>query len=488
MAIKVRTWSQSEWRRPGRLHHYTEGDFHDLSGLYPDYTRRKIKRGPAWSTHVPWPEEAGVFEGFVDANVLILDPTNNIFCFYGKLTNGHLATVHWSRDSKSLVDKYDLTTALGSSKAGSGYHGRTSLYVGGKLYLISAGYDIHYGANLATQPPTVEAGTFGTLAVYGDKIFAADRTQGIIYRLNAAGTSFEAYYTPRTYLRILDIIPFHQYLAVIAKTSDGRLGVYRIPDIYIQTAHEIGSIPASTSRYASGTIYSAGRPFAHVGERIYMLSGYLNPIEEPLLNLYEFDGTHLRKIAEITDIPTYADTQSLGLLAWHGELVLYALDDTGTDHYVKLLVGDRFVDFAPLSATLASLSAVYSAGGDLVVTCEDGSDNEGFKYTYGRQDGWISTCRLDMGQPGRLKTLHHIAAELDAKAEDFFIKLWYKIDDADNWTQAGTTQENTYRPAAQDLDLEFYLLQIKVELDDDTGNDEDFAIERVTITYSADLE
>ena len=108
MAVKLRTWSQSEWRRPGRLHHYAEGDFHDLSGLYPDYTRRKVKRGPAWSAHVPWPEEVGVFEGFVDANVLVLDPGNNIFAFYGKLTNGHLASVHWSRTNKAVADKYGV--------------------------------------------------------------------------------------------------------------------------------------------------------------------------------------------------------------------------------------------------------------------------------------------------------------------------------------------------------------------------------------------
>ena len=153
----------------------------------------------------------------------------------------------------------------------------------------------------------------------------------------------------------------------------------------------------------------------------------------------------------------------------------------------KMLVGDRLIDFSSLSGVLPTLAAVYNAGGDLIIICEDGSSNEGFKHTLGRMDGHVITSRMDMGQPGRVKTLHNITAMLDAAADDFFIKLYYRTEDTAAWTQAGATAENTLRAAAEDLDVEFYQLQVKVELDDDTAANTDVAIEKIGITYSIDL-
>ena len=77
MPIHVRTQILSKFSRPGRQHYAQEGDFAEVSGLYPDYTRNKLKRAPAWSAHVPWPEEATTFEGFTACNVVITSPDDN---------------------------------------------------------------------------------------------------------------------------------------------------------------------------------------------------------------------------------------------------------------------------------------------------------------------------------------------------------------------------------------------------------------------------
>jgi hypothetical protein len=491
MTTHIRTWDQSKFILPGRKFqsYKDEGEFDDISGLYPDRRNECLRRGPGWSSHVPWPTAAGTFEGFSHCNAVVLDADENSFVFLGKLTTpaNHLASVHWSRDSKALVDKYDMTTDLGASYPSMGHHQRDVLYLGGKLYIISASYDIYWGANLSSQPADNQAGTFGIVCPYGDKVFLADSTQGVIHRLNAAGTSFDVYYTPRTYLQTLAIFPYREFLCVIGRLADGVLGVYRIPDVFIQTSHQIGVIPDATARYASGTARSAGSPFAQIGEYVYMLTGYLNPIETGLMQLYSFDGAHIRYVGDLDGIPARSSCRALGLLPWHGRLCCFALASSGTAHYLKMLQRDRFIDFAPLSGTLVTLSAVYEVGGDLVLIAEDGAGNEGFYYTEGLSDGWVTTTYLDMGQPGRLKTLHSITAHMSDQADDFFVKLYYRVDDTAAWTQAGTTQEQTIRPTAEDLDTEFYVLQIKVELDDDTGNDEDIAIEKISVTYSADL-
>ena len=257
--------------------------------------------------------------------------------FYGKLTTpaNHLAVVQWDRDAKALADKYDMTLDLGSYSPCSGYHGRAAIYFAGDLFIVSLNYDLYFGSNLTAQPSDSYEGTFGVVVAYGDKVFLADKNQGLIYRLNEAATDFELYYTPRTYLKVQAIFPYHQYLCVIAKQSDGRIGVYRIPDIYVQTAHEIGHIPNSTGRYASGSQYSAGNPYAAVGDLIYILTGYQNPAESPLMGLYSFDGTRIRHVFDVTDIPAQADCQSMGLLDWRGNLILWALDDTLTTHTLK---------------------------------------------------------------------------------------------------------------------------------------------------------
>ena len=53
-------------------------------------------------------------------------------------------------------------------------------------------------------------------------------------------------------------------------------------------------------------------------------------------------------------------------------------------------------------------------------------------------------------------------------------------------TDAGT-DSNTQRAVAGSLSDLFYTLQLKITLDDDTGNSEDIRIESISIIYSIDV-
>jgi hypothetical protein len=70
---------------------------------------------------------------------------------------------------------------------------------------------------------------------------------------------------------------------------------------------------------------------------------------------------------------------------------------------------------------------------------------------------------LDVGYPNCKKRLDRIAVLLDGAAVD------------------------VYAAAAADAG-EFYTLQLRVDLDDDTGDDEDIAIAAVSVTYSIDTQ
>ena len=90
-----------------------------------------------------------------------------------------------------------------------------------------------------------------------------------------------------------------------------------------------------------------------------------------------------------------------------------------------------------------------------------------------------------MGHPGRQKRLSQIAAWLSDAAAGFGCKIEYRTDDTAAWTDAGT-DSNTRRAVVSDLSDHFYALQLKLTLDDDTGNDEDIRIEALSVIYTID--
>jgi hypothetical protein len=98
-----------------------------------------------------------------------------------------------------------------------------------------------------------------------------------------------------------------------------------------------------------------------------------------------------------------------------------------------------------------------------------------------------------MAMPARQKRLNHITVhtDVDAAADTGFkILIKYRTDDNchdgddDNWTTS-VTANSTPRAVTAEIGVEFYLLQVRVDVDDDSGNNLDRKIEAITIDYSA---
>jgi len=100
------------------------------------------------------------------------------------------------------------------------------------------------------------------------------------------------------------------------------------------------------------------------------------------------------------------------------------------------------------------------------------------------QDGYLITSRLDMDCPGRQKRLLRLTVLLDGAAVDFDVIIKYRTDDTAAWTTAVTSDDTTRVTVDITTAVTFYTLQVRVDLDDDTGNDEDIRIGAVSVLYS----
>ncbi len=101
-------------------------------------------------------------------------------------------------------------------------------------------------------------------------------------------------------------------------------------------------------------------------------------------------------------------------------------------------------------------------------------------------DGYLITSRLDMGRPGKEKRLSRIVVFLSANVASFACKIEYRVNDTAAWTTGGTST-NTQRAIVDSLSTSFYALQLKITLDDDSGNNEDIRIEGLSVIYSVDV-
>jgi hypothetical protein len=121
----------------------------------------------------------------------------------------------------------------------------------------------------------------------------------------------------------------------------------------------------------------------------------------------------------------------------------------------------------------------------VVVTCHDESNGEGIMYLGDGdlEDGNITTSWLDFDAPGRLKRLEQLTVVTDSNVSDFKVHIYYRTDDTASWTLA-TTGNNTQVIRATGLDVDFYKLQIKVLLDDDSGGNCDVRISAINATVT----
>jgi len=480
MAISIREWVQTEWKRPKAPFASQPGDFWDASGLRPDATRRRLRRAPGWSAHVAWPA------GFADPEGCFYDRTNEVVVFLGRKTaNDHLASVYYDTATWSASSVNDLGIDVSTYGALQGYHQRNVLHWGGATWLITDNWDVYSGDYSAAPLTRVWQATGGrsarVLMAYADRLFFTD-DQGKVYRLDGGGASFSAFYSNANDLDVRFMTAFHQYLALVGRTRDGALRVYRLPDVNPMILHEVTHLEGATGAEPYTTPFTDGCLFLAHRDRILFTSGWY--ADSGVLDLYAFDGHRIQRVAQLEDLPDLGDVRSAGLLAWRDEPLFWVVRTDTTGQEIRLLLADGSTDFLPLTAAHSSYSAVYSVGGYLVAVAKSGGD-EGFYHTTGLSDGYVETSWLHFGSPGRLKRLNRLAVTLDGKASSFNVKLKYRVDGDTSWTQVANTG-NAVRVAADLAGVSFYRLQVRVELDDDTGANKDYAIESISVVYSVD--
>jgi hypothetical protein len=213
---------------------------------------------------------------------------------------------------------------------------------------------------------------------------------------------------------------------------------------------------------------------------------YTNPPPRQVHRRPKRPRSRARHVCEIRHDPNAGGSgfpAAAGLLSWRGELLYYALE--GTAQTFKVLRGSEFAEFPTLSATASTQPFAGVFGGHLVATADD--TNEGVHYLQDAtaSDGFLVTSRLDMDRPGKQKRLSQIAVVLSEAVASFGCKIEYRTDDTAACTDAGT-DTNTRRAVASGLSDTFYMLQLRITLDDDTGNNEDVRIDALSVLYSVD--
>jgi hypothetical protein len=310
--------------------------------------------------------------------------------------------------------------------------------------------------------------------------------------LDADDDSLDSYYDPVADLNIHFMGPFHQYLLLVSRAEDGLITLHRLPDVNPLVLHDVDHLRAASGAYPYASPFTDGCMFAIHGSRLYFTSGWHAPGAGTELDVYGFDGTRVEWVARLRDLPDEGDVRSAGLLVWQEELLFWFVRSDSTSQEIRMVMGDDTISFLQKTATHSNYSAVYSLGGELVLVCKSGSD-EGFYHTAAEtlSDGHFISSKHDFGFPGRLKRLEQITAILDGNDADFDVVLKYRTDDASSWTTAATVADTRVAKATGigargSGPVTFNTLEVRVDVVDGSGSDLDYAIEGVSVLYSAD--
>lgn len=473
MPVTVKEWVQREWIQPKVSLFHNRGDFYNLVGLSPDLIRETLKRSPAWSAHLQ-------HSGLTAVKAMFYDENNARYVLFGTNAASHLASTYFSSSWVAKGTIYEQTAATASL---AGLSGRNCLYFGSYVYAIGADSHVYRGGNytggLTDFYSTADA---ICLAPFGGRVYLAT-TYGKIWRLNDADNAFETHYDSVANFYPLFMTAFRGYLLIVAVQDTGAIHFYRLSQSASgsnpNVLQELAKTPGTLTDYGTH-----GCLFALHNDQLYFSPGpYTNPDATKVLDIYSFNGSQIKRIAQLP--AATASPNAAGLVHWRGELIFYAPASSGTQNY-KMLIGNQFVDAVPGTINVTGLSALAAnLGNELVTTGLDGSSNEGIHHAGAAnlQDGYLLSSWLDLGSPGALKRLESITVLLTGKKADFKVLLKYRTDDNTGWTTAATGN-NTRRPHVANLGVEFYQLQLRIDLDDDSSpGDEDIRITAISASY-----
>lgn len=477
MTVSVKHWLQSEWRRPNIHRWDREGDFSQLSNLEPSIDRRTLQRIPSWSARVRTDTN-----GLVTVKGMFYDYANSRVVLVGTDGSSQLASCYLS-SAWSLSSKTVLSTATANL---GGLSMRNLAYYGGLLWLVGADGKVYKGTGYTSAVAEFDADTDHKLMTPIDHRLYVVCTDGQIKRTNTSLSALYAYLSPSHNLDVRLMIPWRGYGLLVARNDEGYTHLLRMP-----LESESPYLSDLATLRDPGTPPAYGSLYALHDDELYFSPGYVTTRGgKNALNVYAFNGSRVELVTRIVHAANTGGSglpAAAGLVSWQGRLIYYALD--GTSQIFKQLLDDGEVDHATLSADVTAINPIAGSLGSRLICTAKGSGQEGIHYLTDAtlSDAYLVTSVLDMGYPDRKKRLDRITVLLDGAAASFSVLLKYRADGASSWTTAATAT-NTQR-AAVDLyasAVEFYTLQLRVDLDDNTGNNEDIAIAAASVTYSID--
>jgi hypothetical protein len=484
MTIQRKTWTQRRWTKPGIDLLVATADpgaepnaFYDSYALAPDPYTGVLKRAPAWT------EAAALPAGFTQIDGAFFDEAGNTHCVIGRAgTPTALSLVYsdtgyttWNATIRTLVAGHTL----------DGKPGRNVSFWGNMLWLIDDAKDVYRGPSyVAALTKFYDGGFADILCPMNDRMFCATTT-GTIMRVLTDDSAFSDYHDPTGPLKVQFLAPFRQYLTVVTAGNDDTLNIFRLPDYAAHGLHQLARIPHPGYRT------NTANAFALYDDQIWLLSGdQAQPASLYDIDVYAFNGSETRRAARIRSQPAAGTVASRGFLVWNNRLIFYDLDNAGVaGHTFKIHVGEGFVDYCPLAGVGGGgtrTCRAFAMGDYLIVTAYSGAADHVYYCRRDKlTDGYLITSRLDMGKPGQLKRLNTITVILDGETANFDVIVKYRLDNAPDWTTAITQDDNRIVKTA-DLKTNFYLLQIRVDLDDDTGANQDIGIQAISVDYSID--
>ena len=467
MTIHIKEFIQRQFTRPNQPLFRKEGDFSEAVGLRPDYTGR-LMRGPAWSAHL-------ASTGLTAIEAMLYDHAYSRYVLYGTNAAAHLAAGYFSA-AWSFTGLTELSAATSGLGGAPGY--KAVLFYGSS-YVIGQDYNVYKGTSYTAAHTAIYSGGDAWMLVRsGTELFLIQEA-GKVLLLDSARTAFAAYLTPQEYVIPIAAYPFRGYLLLIAQYQTGEIVLYRITQPTASEFYQVGQIEAPSSGYAYiSAIHALHNDYVYFspGPRALPNSTYV-------ADLYRFNSSYIEPAGQIPNVNPFG--QTMGLMQWNKELVYWSLLNT-TDK-IMLMADDGFLEFAP--GTLDATSIVPLAAnlaGQMIITSKSGA-TQGIQHagpdTF--QDGYIVTSKLDMSHPGKRKRLDVITVITNANDADLDIIIKYRADDTAAWTTALTSTNTTVNQATE-IGTWFTTMQIRVDIDDDSGDDMDVRIEAISVIYTID--
>ena len=473
--MNVKTWQQDQFLVGNRYLHKFPGDFWSIDELLPSFDGQYLERAPSWTGHIDLATDYKTTSG------AFYSEPNDKFMFVGISEEG-------ASDVVGLMDieHDDLTVTRVWTMQGTppgaigGVHKENVYFIMNSFWFVGDDGDVYAASTPFAGTPynRYTDGNAIALLPCRDRMFLVNDLDEI-YEYNVSTTSFDLFHDTHMLLDVKHALHFREHILLFANHDDGSVIIYQLPNRPPTSLRELVRMPHETGQYLpdSGSA-QWGTPFEIHDDRLYFSPGiYWSPSSDCEITpiwIYDGNSVELLENVEAPIVPT-----AWGLTQWRGRLILYYLNTSA--QYLYVLHNGRFVLFNTASYTLPAHADLYSIGGEVWMPTMD-SGTEGWTYLDAFATGTFTTSWLDMGRPTVQKHLNTLSAIVSDPAGDLTVKIEYRTESG-SWTTAVETA-NSRHVTAQNIKLDFYMLQIRITFTEGTGGTETTKLHSLGATYS----